>query len=105
MRFGIQHDHHIAKNVYRARALNPRENLLDTCKDGDVAIRQSQSLVVKRINRPFAESLQLLVYTARIGFSKGHADEIELAQRPASRDHPADPESCRKMCRCLRGAS
>ena len=36
--------------------------------------------MVERIDRAFAEILQLLVYAARIGFPKGHADEVELAK-------------------------
>ena len=34
----------------------------------------------KAVNGALAEFLQLLVYAARIGFPKGHADEVELAK-------------------------
>jgi len=71
---GIEHDDHIAQDIDRRRPLHAGENLFYARQNGEVAVGQSQRLVVERIDRSFSENLELLIDASGVGFAKRNPD-------------------------------
>jgi len=76
----VEYNHHVTEDIDVTGALHTGQYLLDSRKHGYVAVRQTESLMMKSVDLPLTDSPKLLVDATRISLTNGQSNDIKFAQ-------------------------